>query len=96
MPMLPYTVVSGVLDVVGVDRGGGQTDGGEQAPDWETVLINIGFVGMAVGLAVALPIYMRERWPTAFLGRVGEGRARSSKFVPSAMTVTAALGLLWL
>ncbi|MBC6465222.1 hypothetical protein [Actinomadura alba] len=96
VPMLPYMVVSGVLDAIGVDRGGGRTDGGEQAPDWETVLVNIGFVGMAVGLTVALPIYMRERWPTAFLGRVGEGRARPSKFVPPAMTATAALGLLCL
>ncbi|WP_336213633.1 hypothetical protein [Nonomuraea sp. LPB2021202275-12-8] len=59
------------------------------------VFLTIGFAGMAVGLAVALPIYLRERWPRAFRGHVGDGSARSSTLVTVAMAVAAGLGLLW-
>jgi hypothetical protein len=93
VPMLPYSVIRGVLGFLGVDLGGG--DGSAPAPRGEAVLLTIGFAGMAVGLAVALPIYLRERWPRAFLGYVGDGSARSSTSVTVAMVVAAGLGLLW-
>jgi hypothetical protein len=60
------------------------------------VLITIGFAGMAVGLAVALPIYLRQRWPQAFLGRIGDV-ARDVRAYASPLVVGAGLlGLLWL
>ncbi|MFI0355623.1 hypothetical protein [Actinomadura sp. 9N407] len=64
-------------------------------PQWEVAFLTIGFAGMALGLAVAVPIYLRERWPRAFLGRVGQGRPRLSKPVTAAMAVAVGLGLLW-
>ncbi|MEU5883039.1 hypothetical protein [Spirillospora sp. NPDC047279] len=87
VPLLPYMVVSAVL-------GGGQESGGENAmPAWEVVLLTIGFMGMAAGLALALPIYLRERWPGAFLGRAGGAAGRPS--APLLVLVTG-LGVLWL
>ncbi|KAB2380976.1 hypothetical protein F9B16_16875 [Actinomadura montaniterrae] len=74
IPMIPYMVASAFL---GGDSGGGSgnsggSGGGDAMPPWEVVFITIGFAGMAVGLAIALPVYLRERWPAAFLGRVGD------------------------
>ncbi|MEO3889496.1 hypothetical protein [Nonomuraea sp. B5E05] len=93
VPMLPYTVINGVLGALGTDPGGG--DGSASAARGETVFLTIGFTGMAVGLAVALPIYLRERWPGAFLGHVAACPSRSSAPVTAAMAVAAGLGLLW-
>ncbi|REE98409.1 hypothetical protein [Thermomonospora umbrina] len=98
VPMLPYAMLSGVLGAVGVGSGGDGGDGADEPslmPQWETAFLTIGFAGMAVGLAVAVPIYLRERWPRAFLGQVGQGRLRSSKPIKAAMAVALALGLLW-
>ncbi|GAB3966313.1 hypothetical protein GCM10029978_031160 [Actinoallomurus acanthiterrae] len=94
VPMIPYMVAAGVVGAFGADLGGGQ-DGSDPAPQWETALITIGFAGMAVGLAVALPIYLRERWPRAFLGRLGSGEAGASSLVMAALAATAGLGVLW-
>ncbi|MEV4893201.1 hypothetical protein AB0K48_27840 [Nonomuraea sp. NPDC055795] len=89
VPMIPYGIVSVLLS----------PDGGDVAmPGWETIGIGVGFAGMAVGLAVALPIYLRERWPQAFLGRLGElpgtGR-RARAFLLIGLMAGAGLGLLW-
>ncbi|MEU7852653.1 hypothetical protein [Nonomuraea sp. NPDC049141] len=93
VPMLPYVVISNVLGALRIDLGGG--DDSASSPRGEEIFITIGFAAMAVGLAVALPIYLRERWPRPFLGRVGDGTARSSKPVTAAMAVAVGLGLLW-
>ncbi|MGI5327252.1 hypothetical protein [Actinomadura nitritigenes] len=77
IPMIPYMFASAFL---GGDSGGGGSsgsdgsDGGDAMPSWEVVFITIGFAGMALGLALALPVYLRERWPAAFLGWVGDRR----------------------
>ncbi|MFI0444772.1 hypothetical protein [Actinomadura sp. 6N118] len=92
VPMLPYALIRSVLGASGADPG---SDGSDAAPRWETVFITIGFAGMAVGLAVALPIYLRERWPQAFLGRVGDGQAQPSPLVTAALVVAGGLALLW-
>ncbi|MEU6430666.1 hypothetical protein ABZ860_32625 [Microbispora sp. NPDC046973] len=90
IPMIPYMLFSAVL-------GGGDSGGGDAAPSWELVFIGIGFAGMALGLAIALPVYMRERWPAAFLGRVGDrppaplGRSG----LRALYVLVAALALLW-
>ncbi|MFG1886054.1 hypothetical protein [Micromonospora sp. NPDC049102] len=89
VPMLPYLVISGILTAL---RGGG----GGSAPAWEGFLIGFGFLGMAAGLAVALPSYLRQRWPVAFQGRLGDLPGRPSWFALLAVAVTVALGVLWL
>ncbi|MFI7632680.1 hypothetical protein [Nonomuraea sp. NPDC049400] len=98
VPMLPYMVISTVLGASGVDEGGGRAGAGaaESAPGWETVLIGIGFAGMAAGLAVALPIYLRERWPSHFLGRIGQIRLGASRWAWPGTLAAVVLGLLWL
>jgi hypothetical protein len=107
MPLLPFMVVSSVIGAAGVGTGGANDDtsgGADAMPAWETVFMSIGIAGMALGLAVALPIYMRERWPHAFLGRLGDGppavgsaRAPGNGFaVRAALVVSSGLGLLWL
>jgi hypothetical protein len=96
VPMLPYMVISAVLDAVGVDRDGGRAGGSESAPGWEMVFISVGFAGMAAGLAVALPIYLRERWPSHFLGRIGQSRSRASGWARPGTLAAVVLGLLWL
>ncbi|WOX19973.1 hypothetical protein [Streptomyces solicathayae] len=106
--LLPYGVVAAVLGAAGVPlgnedgSGAGGSAGGDGAgmPEWETVFISVGFAGMAVGLAIALPVYLRERWPHAFVGRVGDGPlgappGRHLLLVPVATTILAALWLFW-
>ncbi|GAA4241263.1 hypothetical protein GCM10022254_69400 [Actinomadura meridiana] len=102
VPMLPYMVASVGLGMLGVDLDGGADSGGDGGgdgsgamPGWETVFLGLGFAGTAVGLAVALPIYLRERWPRAFLGRVGDGPAPSSVLATAGVVAAAGLGLLW-
>ncbi|GAA3235183.1 hypothetical protein [Nonomuraea helvata] len=90
VPMLPYMVISTILDASGGAGGAGS------APGWEMVFIAIGFAGMAAGLAVALPIYLRERWPGHFLGRIGQIRPHVSRWARPAMLAAVMLGLIWL
>ncbi|MEU8525578.1 hypothetical protein AB0C77_08265 [Streptomyces sp. NPDC048629] len=73
---------------------------GSLLPYGVVVFISVGFAGMAVGLAIALPVYLRERWPHAFVGRVGDGPlgappGRHLLLVPVATTILAALWLFW-
>ncbi|WP_433473420.1 hypothetical protein ACQPZP_31935 [Spirillospora sp. CA-142024] len=92
VPLMPYGVVSAVLGGDGESAGG---DGGDSVPSWELMLIGIGFTGMAVGVAIALPIYMRERWPAAFLGRLA-GRPRTAvRRARTAAAVTVVPAALW-
>ncbi|WP_433058873.1 hypothetical protein [Dactylosporangium sp. CS-033363] len=51
VPMVPYMLVSTALS---------------NGSSWEGWLIELSFIGMGVCLAVALPLYLRERWPAAF------------------------------
>ncbi|GAA0314118.1 hypothetical protein NE235_34365 [Actinoallomurus spadix] len=94
VPMIPYLVATGLLGASGAG-GGGAGDDSDPAPGWETVMITVGFTGMALGLAVALPIYLRERWPRAFLGRLRGGEAGARSLITAAIAVAAGLGVLW-
>jgi hypothetical protein len=58
VPMIPYMLVSTLLPTASAGTPG--------APRWEYWLIELSFLGMGVCLAVALPLYLRERWPSAF------------------------------
>ncbi|TDD66775.1 hypothetical protein E1293_38755 [Actinomadura darangshiensis] len=87
VPLLPYAMVSAALGAGG--------DDGDSAPSWELTLIAIGFTGMAVGLAIALPIYMRERWPGAYLGRLTDRKRLAARPARTASLVLTAPTVLW-
>jgi hypothetical protein len=82
VPLLPYALV-GLFDL----------EGGE-LPAWEAVLIQAGFVGMGLGLAVALPAYFQRRWPLAMSGRLGE-RPLHGPLVGGSIAAAAALAAIW-
>ncbi|MFI0975762.1 hypothetical protein ACH4SP_01890 [Streptomyces sp. NPDC021093] len=72
----------------------GPVEEGVTMPAWEAVLIQCGFVGMGLCLAVAIPAYLRRRWPDALPdGRLGDG-PRTAR--PWAAVVAALVGLVWL
>ncbi|WP_234332037.1 hypothetical protein [Streptomyces sp. NRRL S-87] len=89
--VLPFGLLSALLDVGGDSQGGGGDD--PAMPVWEGVLVEFGFVGMGLGLALAVPAYLRRRWPDAFIGRVGDGPPTVR---PWAAAVGAAVGLVWI
>ncbi|MEU5977630.1 hypothetical protein [Streptomyces sp. NPDC047315] len=95
VPVLPYAVLSSLLGSADDHRDGG-SDAGPSMPAWEAALVQIGFVGMGLGLAVALPVYARRRWPDAFAGRLGDSGAGSPKTPPWMAVVGGAVGLSWL
>lgn len=89
--VLPFVLFSALLSVGGDSQGGGGDD--PAMPVWEGVLVEFSFVGMGLGLALAVPAYLRRRWPDAFIGRVGD----SPRTVPPwAAVVGAVVGLVWL
>jgi len=77
VPMIPYMLVSTVVDALSPATAGppGEAAGGAGAvmPAWEGALIEVSFAGMGLGLAVALPLYLRQRWPHMFRGRLAPG-----------------------
>lgn len=83
VPLLPYAVV-GFADI----------DGGSM-PDWEAWLIQAGFVGMGVGLAVALPAYFRRRWPHEMTGRIGEPPLSRAPMTGWSIAAAIALAAVW-
>ncbi|MCH1883369.1 hypothetical protein [Agrococcus sp. ARC_14] len=94
--LLPHSVLSALLGAATAEAGSVP----DPFPRWESALIAIGFVGMAVGLLVAVPVYMRERWPSAFTGRSGSGgpavaSARLIACTLAAATIPAALWAYW-
>ena len=82
VPLLPYAVV-GLVDI---DAG--------SMPVWEAALIQAGFVGMGLGLAVALPSYFRRRWPDAMTGRLGDRRL-DGPLVGWSVAAAAGLAAIW-
>ncbi|MBG0826385.1 hypothetical protein HS041_01125 [Planomonospora sp. ID67723] len=42
--------------------------GSASPPSWELPLIGLSFAGFGLGLAVAAPLYAKQRWPDAFAG----------------------------
>lgn len=89
--VLPFGLFSALLNVGGDSKGGGGDD--PAMPVWEGVLVEFSFVGMGLGLALAVPAYLRRRWPDAFIGRVGDG---PRTVPPWAAVVGAVVGLIWL
>lgn len=95
VPVLPYAVLSSLLGSADGNAKSGN-DSGPSMPGWEAALIQIGFIGMGLGLAIALPAYLRRRWPDAFAGRLGDGGEGSPRALPWMAVVGAAVGLIWL
>ncbi|MFD9499951.1 hypothetical protein [Streptomyces sp. NPDC060035] len=89
--VLPFVFFSALLKVGGDSQGGGGDD--PAMPLWEGVLVQFSFVGMGLGLALAVPAYLRRRWPDAFVGRLGDSPRTAP---PWAAVVGAAVGLVWL
>ncbi len=97
VPLVPFALLAALLGALGVTTGGGEESPADQTamPAWEDAFIAIGFAGMAAGLALALPIYLRERWPGAFLGRLGDiavSEAAGRAFRPPALVWFGLLG----
>ncbi|GAA2407627.1 hypothetical protein [Streptomyces coeruleofuscus] len=95
VPVLPYAVLSPLL---GSADGNPKSEGdaGPSMPGWEAALVQIGFVGMGLGLAIAPPTYLRRRWPDAFTGRLGDGGVGTPRVPPWMAVVGATVGLIWL
>lgn len=94
VPMIPYAVLD-TLITVGNDVPGREAP---VLPGWEYSLIQVSFIGMGIGLAGALPFYLKARWPTAFQGKVEDVRpfrARRSGVALAGTVVAGALSLYW-
>ncbi|MFG2989236.1 hypothetical protein ACGFZK_08045 [Streptomyces sp. NPDC048257] len=88
--ILPFGVVGALLEGDGGSRGVAEDPA---MPLWEGVLVQFGFLGTGLGLALAVPAYLRRRWPQAFTGRIGDGPRTA---LPYAAAVGAGVGLVWL
>ncbi|MEO3816404.1 hypothetical protein ABGB21_07205 [Plantactinospora sp. B24E8] len=97
IPMIPYALLDSLLSA---DDGASGADAAV-LPGWEASLIQLSFLGMGIGLAVALPLYLRGRWPAAFVGRVRPDAAAACQGQPhrswpavTAVVSTVALGAI--
>ncbi|MFD0446747.1 hypothetical protein ACFQ10_37335 [Streptomyces indonesiensis] len=89
--MLPYAVADSLLSQPDTSGSGSGGDSDPRMPGWEAALIQFGFIGMGLGLTLALPAYLRRRWPEAFTGR-----GPPSPLGRAAVALGAAVGLMWL
>lgn len=110
VPLLPFAILSSVF--VHTDTAKAKASGDAVMPGWEAVLVQIGFVGMGLGLALGLPVYLRRRWPAAFAGEIGvtgtvgatgtagatgsAGAAARSRGLRGAILGSAFAGAVWL
>ncbi|MET8101536.1 hypothetical protein ABZV29_34585 [Streptomyces sp. NPDC005236] len=94
--ILPFVVVSALVNSGTSSSGGSRTSGGDAAmPGWEAVLLQCSFVGTGIALAIALPAYLWRRWPHA-LHRPEPPRTRTSSGAVWPAVTGAATGLVWL
>ncbi|AOR37588.1 hypothetical protein BFF78_38235 [Streptomyces fodineus] len=95
VPLLPYAVLDSLLGPSGGTPR--HHDGGGQAmPGWEAALIQTGFVGMGLGLAIALPAHLRRRRPEVFAGRIGDTADGTTGRVRWAMGARVVIGAVWI
>jgi hypothetical protein len=94
VPMLPYAVLTSLLATPAGDNGG--ADAGSAMPAWEGALIQLGFVGMGLGLGMALPVYLRRRWPNALAGRLGDHEKPTARGLGWAVPLGVAIALVWI
>jgi hypothetical protein len=99
VPMLPYLALTSLF----ADDAATDTATAPMMPGWEAALITVSFAGLGLGLAVAVPLYLRDRWPGAFRGRLGELPGAPPGAFPGTAAVAAvvagaavgALALAW-
>ncbi|MEU7754436.1 hypothetical protein [Micromonospora sp. NPDC049171] len=60
VPMIP------ILPVLALTDSGGDTAADAVVPAWEIALLSVSFAGFGLGVAVAVPLYVWQRWPQAF------------------------------
>ncbi|MBJ3810580.1 hypothetical protein JGB26_26330 [Streptomyces flavofungini] len=101
VPVLPYAVLDSMLGLSGGGEPQHHEDDGPAMPGWEAGLIQFSFVGMGLGLALALPAYLRRRWPEAFAGPVGvhaqSGHSRGGRrHVLGAVGAGTVVGAVWI
>jgi hypothetical protein len=77
VPMLPFMVVTADLAGTG----------------WEGALLTVSFFGTGLALAVAVPLYLRERWPGVVLRPVP--RDRGAALAMAAAGSVSLSGLYW-
>ena len=96
IPMVPYLVITAMLDPP--EQPDPATPPADPVmPDWEGWLIQASFLVMAVCLAVAVPLYVRDRWPAPFRGRLGDARpTRVGPLRAAVLLGAAAVGVLTL
>lgn len=63
VPMIP------ILPLLSLTAGGGETVTDPAVPAWEIALLSVSFAGFGLGAAVAVPLYLWQRWPHAVTGR---------------------------
>lgn len=93
VPLLPFAVLSSLLQPDA--HPGEQQHDPAAMPGWEAALIQIGFIGMGLGLALGLPAYLRRRWPGMFTVRL-DGTGRQLRRQRVAALIAAAVGVFWL
>jgi len=86
VPTLPFLVISPLFQ--SADYSAAKNDD-PVMPAWEAVLMQIGFLGMALGLALGLPAYLRRRWPDAFSLRLDDAAGRRGRRTRLAATLAA-------
>ncbi|MFD3482649.1 hypothetical protein [Streptomyces sp. NPDC058665] len=88
--ILPFAVFGALRGSAGGSGAGGDDP---EMPAWEGTLVQLSFLGMGLGLALAVPAYLRRRWPDAFTGRLGDAPRTAT---PWAAALGGAVGLVWL
>lgn len=105
--ILPFVLVSALVNAGTASPGGAGDSGGSGGtvasggsggdaamPGWEAVLLQCSFVATGIALAIALPAYLRRRWPHA-LRRPEQPATRTSSGPPWPTVTAAATGLAW-
>ncbi|MFF0141349.1 hypothetical protein ACFYRN_33395 [Streptomyces sp. NPDC005227] len=94
--ILPFVLVSAFVSSGTDSSGGSGNSGGDAAmPGWEAALLQCSFVGTGIALAIALPTYLRRRWPHA-LRRSERTDPRTSAGPLWPVVTSAVTGLVWL
>ncbi|MEV1319822.1 hypothetical protein AB0J14_27505 [Micromonospora arborensis] len=63
VPMIP------ILPALLLTAGGGDPAADPVVPGWEIALVSVSFAGFGLGAAIAVPLYVWQRWPHACTGR---------------------------
>jgi hypothetical protein len=88
--ILPYALLSTLLEAA---RSGATNSSDDSAmPSWEAALIQFSFIGMGLGLTLALPAYLRRRWPEAFTAPVADAARTTARWTAA---IAAVVGLTW-